>query len=191
MSSDEKAMVRIPLDTRHSTLNNRHSSSPPPSFLKAEPMNRERRQNPIASVTGALAVAVWAVYVLLAAFYAPDFRPSVLTIGIFGFLACLAVIMDFARWRLVVILASVVHLSFYVVQIVRMATMTSGFEISALLPALSFYYGMSWRVAAAMFQEKGTIGGLVHGYLEFAMPILCLALIVLALASRRAGRSAA
>jgi hypothetical protein len=154
-------------------------------------MNGERRQNPVASVSGALAVAVWSIYVLLAAFYAPDFRPSVLTIGVFGFLAILAVILNFAHWRLVVILASVVHLSFYVVQVVRMASMTAGFEISTLLPALSFYYRSSWRVASVMFQEKGTVGGLVHCHLEFVMPVLCLALIVLALVSRRSGRSSA
>ena len=154
-------------------------------------MNGERRQNPVASAGGATAVAVWSIYVLLAAFYAPDFRPSVLTIGLFGFLAVLAVILNFVHWRLVVILASVVHLSFYVVQVVRMASMTAGFEISTLLPALSFYYSSSWRVAAVMFQEKGTVGGLVHGYLEFVMPLLSLVLIVLALVSRRSGRSAA
>jgi len=153
-------------------------------------MNETHSPHPIASVPGALAVAVWSVYVLLAAFYAPDFRPSVLTIGIFGFLACLAVILSFSRWRLVVILASAVHLSFYVVQVIRMVAMTTGFEISTLLPALSFYYSASWRVATAMFQEKGAVGGLVHGYLEYAMPVLCLALIGLALMSRRSGRSA-
>ena len=141
-------------------------------------------------VPGALAVAVWSVYVLLAAFYAPDFRPSVLTIGIFGFLACLAVILNFTYWRLVVILASAVHLSFYVVQVIRMVAMTTGFEISTLLPALSFYYGSSWRVTVGMLQERGVAGGLTHGFLEYAMPVLCLALIALALMSQRSRRSA-
>jgi len=154
-------------------------------------MDEQHGQHPIASVPGASAVAVWSVYVLLAAFYAPDFRPSVLTIGIVGFLACLAVILNFTYWRLVVILASAVHLSFYGVQVIRMVAMTTGFEISTLLPALSFYYSASWRVATAMFQEKGAVGGLVHGYLEYAMPVLCLALIGLALVSRRSERRGA
>jgi len=153
-------------------------------------MNETHSPHPIASVPGALAVAVWSVYVLLAAFYAPDFRPSVLTIGIFGFLACLAVILNFTYWRLVVILASAVHLSFYVVQVIRMVAMTTGFEISTLLPALSFYYSASWRIANAMFQEKGVAGGLVHGYLEYAMPVLSLVLIGLILIFRRSQRNA-
>ena len=152
-------------------------------------MDQERRQHPIKSVPGALAAAVWSVYVLLAAFYTPDFRPSVLTIGIFGLLACLAVSLNFGHWRLVVILASVVHLSFYVVQVIRMAALTTQFELSTLPSALAFYYSASWRIANAMFQEKGVAGGLVHGYLEYAMPVLSLALIALTLMSRRSRRS--
>ena len=153
-------------------------------------MDEKHREHPIASVPGALAVAVWSVYVLLAASDAPDVRPSVLTIGFFGFLACLAVVLNFARWRLIVILASSVHLSFYAVQVIRMVAVTTDFEISSLLSALSFYYSSSWRWTAAMFQERGVVGGLTRGFLDYAMPVLSLALIGLTLMSRRSKRSA-
>jgi hypothetical protein len=151
-------------------------------------MHEQRRPHPIAGVPGAAAVAVWSFYVLLAASYLPDVRPSVLTIGFFGLLACLAVCLNFARWRLVVILASSVHLSFYAIQVVRMVAMTSEFKISALLSALSFYYSSSWSVTVGMLQERGVVGGLIHGFLEFAMPVLSLALIGVTLISWRSRR---
>jgi hypothetical protein len=142
-------------------------------------------------VPGALAVAVWSVYVLLAAFfYSPDIPPSVLTIGISGILACLAVVLNFAYWRLIVILASSVYLSFYATRVFRMVALTPDFGISSLPSGLAFYYGSSWRVTVGMLQERGVAGGLTHGFLEYAMPVLCLALIGLALMSRRSGRSA-
>ena len=140
---------------------------------------------------GALAVAVWSVYVLLAAFfYSPDIPPSVLTIGISGILACLAVVLNFAYWRLIVILASSVYLSFYATRVFRMVALTPDFGISSLPSGLAFYYGSSWRVTVGMLQERGVAGGLTHGFLEYAMPVLSLALIVLALMSRRSRRSA-
>lgn len=151
-------------------------------------MDGQRRPHPIASVPGALAVAVWSVYVLSAATYAPDIRPSVLTIGFFGLLAGLAVCLNLAHWRLVVILASVVHLSFYATQVIRMVALTSEFKISALLSALSFYYSSSWGVTVGIFQERGVVGGLIHGFLEFAMPVLSLALIGVTLISWRSRR---
>jgi len=153
-------------------------------------MDEQRRPHPIASVPGALAVAVWSVYVLLAAFfYFPDIPPSVLTIGISGILACLAVVLNFAYWRLVVILASSVYLSFYAIRVIRMLALTPDFGISTLPSGLAFYYGSSWQVTVGMLQERGAAGGLTHGYLEYAMPILSLALIALALMSRRSRRS--
>jgi hypothetical protein len=153
-------------------------------------MNEMHEQNPIASVPGASAVAVWSVYVLLAAYYfSPDIPPSVLTVGFAGVLACLAVILNFARWRLIVILASVVYLSFYVVRVARMAALTANFEISSLPSVLAFYYRSSWGVTVGMLQEKGFLGGMTHGFLEYAMPLLSLALIGLALSSRRTRRS--
>jgi hypothetical protein len=153
-------------------------------------MDETLRPHPIASVPGALAVAVWSVYVLLAAFfYSPDIPPSVLTIGISGILACLAVVLNFAYWRLIVILASSVYLSFYATRVFRMVALTPDFGIASLPSGLAFYYGSSWRVTVGMLQERGVAGGLTHGFLEYAMPVLCLALIGLALMSRRSGRS--
>jgi hypothetical protein len=135
----------------------------------------------ITSAPGALALAAWSVYVLLAAFfYSPDYPPSVLSIGFCGILAGLAVVLNFAYWRLVVILASCVYLVFYAVRVFRMVALTAGFELSSLLSALSFYYGSSWRVTVGMIQEKGIASSLMHGYLEYAMPVLSVTLITLA-----------
>lgn len=132
-----------------------------------------------------LALATWALYVLAAAFfYHPEYPPSVWVIGGCGILACLAVGSNFAYWRVVVILASCVYLLFYAVRVVRMVALTSGFEISSLPSALSFYYGSSWRVTVGMLQEKGVAGSLMHGYIEYAMPLLSLVLIALAMLSR-------
>jgi len=138
-------------------------------------------RHPAASAPGALALAAWAAYVLLAAFfYAGDYRPSVLTLGLCGVLTCLAVGLNFAYWRLVVVLASIVYLLFYAFRVLSMVALTSGFEISALPSTLAFYFGSSWRVTLGLIQERGVAGGLAHGYFEYAMPILCVALIVLA-----------
>ena len=141
---------------------------------------------------GALAVTVWSAYVLLAAFfYSPDIPPSVLTIGISGILACLAVVLNFQYWRLMVILSSIVYLSFYVTRVFRMIALTPDFGLSTLPSGLAFYYGSSWHVTVGMLQDRGVARGLVHGYLEYAMPVLSLVLIGMALVSRSAGRVAA
>lgn len=127
-----------------------------------------------------LAIAAWAAYVLLAVFfYAGDYRPSVLTLGACGLLACLAVGFHFAYWRIVVALASIVYLLFYTVRVLSMVALTSGFEVSVLPSALAFYFVSSWRVTLGLIEERGVAGGLAHGYFEFVMPILCVALIVL------------
>lgn len=148
-------------------------------------MNKTGR-HPITSVPGALVLAAWSVYVLLAAFfYLPDIPPSVLTIGLCGLLAGLAVALNFAHWHLVAILASCVYLVFYAVRVARMVAMTTGLEVSSLVSALSMYYSSSWLVTIGMIQEKGVASSLTHGYLEYAMPVLSLALIVLAWMSRR------
>jgi len=142
--------------------------------------------HPITSVPGVLALAAWSAYVLLAAFfYAPDYPPSALAIGVCGLLAGLAVVLKFAYWRLVVVLASIVYLLFYAVRVLRMVALTSGFELSALPSALTFYFSSSWRVTIGMLQERGVAGSLAHGYIEYAMPILSLALIVLIWMTRR------
>jgi hypothetical protein len=142
--------------------------------------------HPITSVPGVLALAAWSAYVLLAAFfYAPDYPPSALAIGVCGLLACLAVVLNFSHWRFVVILASCVYLVFYAVRVIRMVAMTTGFEMSSLFSALSFYYSSSWRVTVGMIQERGVASSFTHGYLEYAMPVLSVALIALAWMSRR------
>ena len=154
-------------------------------------MDVKRGQHPIVSVPGALAVSVWTVYVLLAGlFYSPDIPLSVWPIGFFGILACLVVVLNFAHWRLVVIVASLVYLSFYVTRVIRMVAMTAGFDLSALPSTLAFYYSASWHVTVAMLQEKGVAGSLMHGFLEYAMPVLSLVLIGLTLIFRHSQRNA-
>lgn len=148
-------------------------------------MDEKRGPHPIAGAPGALAVATWLGYALLAAFfYAPDIPPSAWAIGFFGLLACVAVISNFARWRIAVLLASFVHLSFYAVRIVRMVAMTPDLTLSSLLSTLSFYYGASWRVTVGMLEERGVAASLAHGFLEYAVPVLSLVLIALAWMSR-------
>lgn len=140
---------------------------------------------PAKSATGALALAAWALYVLLAAiFYYPDYPASVWPIAGSAILACLAVALGFGYWRLLVTLASCVYLLFYAVRILRMVALTSGFEISSVPTALYFYYLSSWQVTVGMLQERGLTGSFMHGYIEYAMPVLSIALIVLAWKSR-------
>jgi hypothetical protein len=146
-------------------------------------------RHPAKSTAGALALAAWALYVLLAAiFYYPDYPASVWPIAASGILACLAVALNFQYWRLVVILASGVYLLFYAVRVLRMVALTSGFEISSLPSALFFYYLSSWQVTIGMLQERGLTGSLMHGYIEYAVPALSLALIVLACWRKRVTR---
>ncbi|MGH8641441.1 MAG: hypothetical protein ACRET6_07005 [Burkholderiales bacterium] len=142
--------------------------------------------HPAKSAAGTLALAAWALYVLLAAiFYYPDYPASVWPIAGSGILACLAVALDLRHWRLVVALASCVYLLFYVVRVLRMVALTSGFEISSLPSTLVFYYGSSWQLTVAMFQERGLAGSLMHGYVEYAMPLLTLTLVALAVRAKR------
>jgi len=154
-------------------------------------MDVKHGQHPIAGVPGALAVAVWTAYVLVAGFfYSPDIPLSVWPIGFFGILACLAVVLKLAYWRLIVIVASFVYLSFYVTRVIRMVVLTRDFDLSSLPSTLAFYYSASWHVTVAMLQEKGIAGSLMHGFLEYAMPVLSLALIGLTLIFRRSQRNA-
>jgi hypothetical protein len=143
-------------------------------------------QHAAKSATGALALAAWVLYALLAAiFYYPDYPASVWPVAGSGILACLAVGLNSRYWRLVVILGSCVYLLFYAVRVGRMVALTSGFEISSVPTALFFYYLSSWQVTIGMLQERGLAGSLMHGYIEYAMPLLGLVLIVLAWRSRR------
>ena len=145
--------------------------------------------SPVTSVPGVLTLATWSAYVLLAAFYYyPDILPSVLTTGLCGLLACLAVVLKSAYWRLVAILASCVYLAFYAVRVIRMIAMSGDFQISSLLSALGFYYRTSWHVIIGILQERGVAAGMTRGFLEYAMPVLSMVLIVVVFMSWRAQR---
>jgi hypothetical protein len=139
--------------------------------------------HPLASTQGVFALALWLVYSLHAALSYPDVLTSVLIGAFFGFVACLAVVFNFRYWRSIVLLASSVYLLLYVIRIVRMTALVKDLSF---LSALSFYYSVSWRVAAGAFDEKGWLGGLTHVFLEYVMPILVIALIlVILIFSRR------
>jgi hypothetical protein len=145
-------------------------------------MSNRYGNHPLASAQGVFALALWSVYSLHAALSYPDVLTSVLIGAFFGFVASLAVVFNSRYWRLTVLLASFVYLLLYVIRIVRMTAIAKDLSF---LSALSFYYSASWRVAAGAFEEKGWVGGLVHAYLEYAMPVLVIALILLLRFSRR------
>jgi len=153
-------------------------------------MNVDGARHPAASLPGAMAIATWSAYWLAAALYfLPDVPPSALVIALGGLLACSAVAFRFQYWRWVVTLAAVVYLSFYAVRIGRMIGLTANPDWSSLLTSLSFYYGSSWRVTVGMLEERGAAGALMHGFLEYAMPVLSLVLIIVSLALGKAARS--
>ena len=141
--------------------------------------------HPLATVQGVFAFAVWSVYSLYAALYYPDVLTSVLIGGFFGFVACLAVVFNFTYWRAIVLLASSVFLLLYVIRIVRMTALVKDLSF---LSALSFYYSISWRVAIGAFEDKGWVGGLTHAFLEYVMPVLVVALLLIILISSRRKR---
>jgi hypothetical protein len=149
-------------------------------------MADSRENHPLASVSGAFALAVWSAYLLYVALNFNDALASVIIAGVFGLVACLAMILNFRYWRYAVLLASAAYLVLYVIRIVRMIAMTADLPF---LPALSLYYGMSWNVTTGMFQEKGMAGGLTHAYFEFGMPVLVVAIIaaILIPSRRKAG----
>jgi hypothetical protein len=144
--------------------------------------------HPLKSAQGVFALALWSVYSLYAALSYPDALTSVLIGAVFGFVACLAVVFNFRYWRSTVLLTSFVYLLLYVIRIVRMTAIAKDLSF---LSALTFYYSVSWRVAAGAFEEKGSMGGLTHAFLEYAMPILVIALIlvILIFSRRRRGLS--
>jgi len=145
-------------------------------------MSERYGQHPLASAQGLFAFVLWAFYSLYAALSYPDVLTSVLIGALFGFIACLALVFNRAYWRSAVLLASSVYLLLYVVRIVRMTAIAA---TPSFLSALSFYYSVSWRVTAGAFEEKGLAGGLIHAYLEYAMPVLAVALILVILFSSR------
>jgi hypothetical protein len=146
-------------------------------------MSEHYGNHPLASVQGVFALTLWSVYLLYAALYYPDVLTSVLVAGFFGFVACLAVVFNFTYWRSTVLLASSVYLLLYVIRIVRMTAIRPDLPFFS---ALSFYYSVSWRVATGAFEERGLVGGLTHALVEYAMPVLVVALIsVILISSRR------
>ncbi len=147
-------------------------------------MENVHEDRSLSTVAGVAAFAVWAVYLLLALASIPDVQYRVMINSFFGLLACIAVVVNFRHWRLAVLLACGVYLVTYVVLIARMTSMMAGADMP-LLSALSFYYTASWAVATGVFVERGVAHGLAHGFLEYAMPVLVVVLIVLTLASRR------
>lgn len=143
-------------------------------------MADNREIHPLASVSGAFALAVWSVYFLYVAFNYDAALASAVIGAVFGLVACLAMILKFRYWRFAVLLASAVYLLLYVIRIVRMTTMTADVPF---LPALSLYYNMSWAVTTGVSQEKGMVAGLTHAYFEFVMPVLVVAMIAAVLVS--------
>ena len=142
----------------------------------------------LATPLGIAALAVWSIYLLLALASVPDVPYRMLINGFFGLLAILAVIVNFRRWAAAVIVASLVYLVTYAVLVARMAGAMSDPDKTSLPAALAAYYGASWIVANGAFIERGTWGGLMHGFLEYAMPLLVVALLLGGLLYRRAKR---
>jgi len=137
----------------------------------------------LASVPGVLALLVWAIYLLLALKNLPDLPNRVLISGSFGVLAVLAVVFDYRHWRMAVLLASSVYLVTYLVLVARMTLMATETGMP-FLSALSFYYGTAWALLTGIFQERGLMGVLEQGFLDYVMPILNVALIAITLLSR-------
>ena len=121
--------------------------------MSIEHMENLHENRALASVPGISALAVWSVYLLLALISIPDVPYRVLINSFFGLLACLAVVLNYRRWRFAVLLASCVYLLVYAIQVIRMANMMADSEKSSLLSALPFYYSASWNVAAGVFLE--------------------------------------
>ena len=140
----------------------------------------------LATPLGISALAVWSIYLLLGLVSIPDVPHRVLINGFFGVLVVLTVVVNFRYWVAAVILASLVYLVTYAVLIVRMAGMMSDPDKTSLPAALAAYYGASWMVATGVFIERGMWSGLMHGFLEYAMPLLVVALLLAALLYRRA-----
>jgi hypothetical protein len=142
----------------------------------------------IATPLGVSALVVWIVYLLSGLVSMPDVPYRMLINGVFGLLAILAVIVNFRHWVAAVIVASLVYLVTYAVLIVRMTGAMADPDKTSLPAALAAYYGASWIVANGAFIERGMWGGLMHGFLEYAMPLLAVALLLAGLLYWRAKR---
>jgi hypothetical protein len=148
-------------------------------------MENAYQDRALSSIAGIFALALWCIYILLMLASIPDVQYRVMINSFFGLLACVAVVVNFRYWRLSVLLACCVYLVTYVVLIARMTSMMAGSD-TPLLSALAFYYTASWAVATGVFVERGAASGLAHGFLEYAMPILVVVLLLLTLMPRRA-----
>ena len=141
---------------------------------------------------GLSALAVWGIYLLLALVVSfPDVQYRGYINAVFGVLAVVAVAINFRHWVVGVIVASLVYLVTYAVLVVRMAGMMSDPDKTSLPAALAAYYGASWIVANGAFIERGVWGGLMHTFLEYAMPLLVVALLLAGVLYWRAKRSRA
>ena len=138
----------------------------------------------LASVPGISALVAWSVYLLLALASIPDVPYRMMINSCFGLLACLAVILNYRHWRFAVLLASSVYVVVYAILLIRMAGMTLDPDKSSLVSTLCFYYSASWIVTNGIFLERGVVAGLMHGFLEYVMPVLSVALIAVALMFR-------
>jgi hypothetical protein len=143
------------------------------------------RKHPLATLPGMFALVLWSFYAVYVALHYHDVTTSTLLGGIFGLLACLALVFNFVYWRAAVVVASAVYLLLYVVRVVRMTAIPGDLSF---LSALAFYYRISWRVTIGAFEEKGWAGGVLHAVLEFAMPVLVVVLIIVTLMSARRKR---
>ena len=139
----------------------------------------------LSTVLGISALAVWSIYLLLQLASLPDVQYRVYINAFFSILAILAVVINFRRWVAAVIVASLVYLLTYTVLVVRMAGAMSDPDKISLFATLTAYYSASWMVATAAFIERGTLGGLMHGFLEYAMPLLAVTLLLAGLFYRR------
>lgn len=137
---------------------------------------------------GISALAVWSIYLLLGLASIPDVPYRMLINGFFGVLVILAVFANFRHWVAAVILASLVYLVTYAVLIVRMAGAMSDPDKTSVPAALAAYYSASWMVATGVFIERGMWGGLMHGFLEYAMPLLVTVLLLAGLLHWRSKR---
>ena len=148
-------------------------------------MDHAYEDRPLTQFAGLLALAVWAIYIVLTLASIPDVPYRMMINSACGLMVCAALIANFRYWRAVVLLACGVYVVVYVVQLARMTGMMAGGDSASLLSALAFYYSASWTVAPGVFLERGMLSGLIHGFLEYAMPLLVLVMIAVTLASRR------
>lgn len=145
------------------------------------------RRHAAGTPAGALTLAAWLLYIVsITILYYPNFLASLLTAAFFGLLACAAVLFGFRYWRATVVLSVIVYAVVYVVRVIRMTGMTT--PDSSFLSSVTSYYAILWQVSLGVFQEKGMTGGLAQLFLEYAMPVLAVVLLVLVRTSRRSSR---